>query len=130
MASLDRSKITVLSIDGLRPATIHNGKGRVLMNVTHPDDLGPFGELIDKVLFKKSINPLDAGWASQVVCFAEIHFFPFPLKPFLWGKFEVTDQCSTSKTRRTRLISRVRQHYTLDLEVIITVSGENCSGLR
>ncbi len=119
VAGLDRNKVAVLSIDGLRPATIHNGRGRILMNVTHPDDLGPFSELIDKVLFKRSINPLDAGWAGKIVCFAEVHFFPFPLKPFLWGKFEVTDQCSSSKMRADKthtprpstLYARFRNDY-------------------
>ena len=80
VAGVDRSKVKILSIDGLRPATIHNGKGRVLMNVTHPDDLGPFGELIDRVLFKSSINPLDeVGPVNRV--FQRYSLSAFPRSP-------------------------------------------------
>jgi hypothetical protein len=98
VAGLDRDNITVVNIDGLRPATIHNGVGRLLMNPGYPDDPGPFRAILEKVLFKKVVYPLEEGWERKTVCFKEAHLFPFPLKPFLWGKFELVDPCSADAT--------------------------------
>ena len=92
--NLNRNKTILLNIDGLRPATIHNGKGRWAIIPQTPDAYGPFSKLLSPILFKNAIDLHKRGWSQKRICFKEAHFFPFPLKAFVWQKISVDDRCS------------------------------------
>jgi hypothetical protein len=90
---LETKSLAVLNIDGLRPTTIHMGRGR-FFNMP-PDTLGPFADIF-KVLFKEAYSL--AGNFTQdkgYICFEQgAYLMPSPVKAFLWEKFEVADPCS------------------------------------
>jgi hypothetical protein len=87
--NLNRNETILLNIDGLRPATIHNGKGRWALIPQSPDSYGPFGKLLSPILFKNAFNLHERGWSQKRICFKEAHFMPFPLKNFVWAKISV-----------------------------------------